>query len=320
MQNQMLIKDISISRAVSSDYPSILEFLVESTHLYPAIDNWWTEKVVPGVLEGRRVIYVLKKEDTIKGLFIGKKGRSNSKICTLRLENDVKENGFGKALLLEGLRHIIDKSTKNITVTVSEAAESSVARFFESLGFRNIANVRNRYSHGVDEHIYICPVPHHLSSLLLEPTCAKNDASIGQDAAILFSLKPQFADLVINGKKQVEFRRRFSSTMQGSLAYFYVSSPVKRIMFSSILSKVHHCDVNYLWKQFCSIGGVSKKDYFSYFTGTNNGYAIELDNVKALSKMLSLDYIRNTYMPSFRPPQSHYILRQNSPLFRLLET
>lgn len=319
MQKQVPVEDISIRPAVFNDYPSIFEFLIESTHLYPAIDDWWKKKVLPGVLEGIRVIYVLKKADIIKGLFIGKKG-TNSKVCTLRLKDDVKKNGLGKALLLVGLCQIIDESTKDITVTISEAAESNVARFFESLGFHNVANVRNRYSHGVDEHIYTCSVSNHLTSFLLARTHAENDISVRKNSALLFSLKPQFADLVINGEKRVEFRRRFSRNMDGSLAYFYISSPIKCIMFSSILSKVHYSDVNDLWKRFCSIGGVSEKDYFTYFNGTNKGYAIELDNVKILSKMLSLDSIRNRYIPSFRPPQSFYHLRHDSPLFRILET
>jgi len=273
MQEQMPIKNISIRPAVLNDYPSISEFLAESTHLYPAIDSWWKKKVMPSTLEGGRVIYVLKKEDTIKGLFIGKKG-SNAKVCTLRLKDDVKKIGLGKALLLEGLRHMIDKSTENITATISEAAESSVAKFFESLGFHNVANVRNRYCHGVDEHIYTCPVRYHLTSFLLAQANAERNTNFRQNSALLFSLKPQFADLVINGEKRVEFRRRFSTNMEGALAYFYISSPIKCIMFSSMLSKVHYSNVNDLWKQFHSIGGVSEKAYFTYFDGTNNGYAI----------------------------------------------
>lgn len=311
-------KDISIRPAASNDYHSIFEFLVESTHLYPAIDSWWKKKVLPSVLEGGRVIYVLKKKDTIKGLFIGKKG-SNTKICTLRLKDDVKETGLGKALLLEGLRHTIDQATKDITVTVSEAAESNVARFFESFGFHNIANLRNRYSHGVDEHIYTCPVPSHLTSFLLAQTQTENNTNFKRNPALLFSLKPQFADSVINRKKRIEFRRRFSKNMEGALAYFYISSPIRRIMFSSVLSKVHCSDVNDLWKRFHSIGGVSEEDYFAYFKGTNNGYAIELDDVKILSEVLSLDAIRRRYMPCFRPPQSYYNLKHDSPLFRILD-
>jgi predicted transcriptional regulator len=319
MQTQMAIKDISISPAVFSDYPSIFEFLIESNHLYPAIDNWWKNKVLPSTHEGNRVIYVLKEKDTIKGLFIGKKG-TNAKICTLRLKDDVKKNGLGKALLLEGLRHTINKSTKNITATISEAAESSVTRFFELLGFHNIANSRHRYSYGVDEHIYHCSNPHYLTSYLFSQMHAENDSNFRHNFALLFSLKPQFADLVIKGSKRVEFRRRFSTKMEGAFAYFYISSPIKRIMFSSMLSKVHYSNVNDLWKRFHSIGGVSEEDYFAYFNGTNNGYAIELDNVQILSKMLSLESIRDRFMPTFRPPQSYYNLRYDSPLFRMLGT
>ena len=232
----------------------------------------------------------------------------------------MKKIGLGKALLSEGLRHTIDKSTKDIKVTVSEAAEPSVARFVESLGFHNIANIRNRYSHGMDEHIYSCPVPYHLTSRSLARAHTENDTNFRQNSALLFSLKPQFADLVIRGEKRVEFRRRFSTNMEGALAYFYISSPVKCIMFSSILSKVHYSNVSDLWKRFCSIGGVSEKDFFTYFNGINDGYAIELDNVKILSKKWSLDSIRNSHIPSFRPPQSYYNLRYDSPLFRMLGT
>lgn len=319
MQNQVPIKNISIKPAASDDYPSIFEFLIESNHLYPEIDNWWKGKVLPGVIDGSRVIYVLKTADNIKGLFIGKKG-TNSKICALRLKDEAKKNGFGKALLSKGLYHTINESTKNIIVTVSEAAEPNVASFFESLGFNNIANVRNRYCHGVDEHIYTCPVSNNLMSSLLAWMNAENDINGRKSSAILFSLKPQFANLIMNGKKRVEFRRRFSKGIDGSLAYFYISSPINAIMFSSILSKTHYSDVNDLWARFCSIGGISEKDFFTYFNGANYGYAIELDNVKILSEKMSLESIRNRYIPSFRPPQSFYNLRNDSPLLPILET
>ena len=46
---------------------------------------------------------------------------------------------------------------------------------------------------------------------------------------LLFSLKPQYADLVFEGLKHAELRRRITPDMKDRDVFIYVSSPIRQL-------------------------------------------------------------------------------------------
>jgi predicted transcriptional regulator/ribosomal protein S18 acetylase RimI-like enzyme len=318
---------ILIRRATPDDYSAIQEFLVESGGIYPGIVEWWRRRVIPEDGTLRRVLLVADSGDTIEGLFIGKAGE-HAKLCTLRLREGIRRQGVGSSLVVEGFRHLLSAETTDVHVTVSEGAEPECVPFFESIGFRRTAVLPDRYVKGLDEFVYGCSVG-ELSAYLDERTPSVLEHTLfgaipgaqeerRQGANILMSLQPRYADLFLKGKKTVEFRRRFSRKYRGSRIIFYVSSPVRTLLFSALIAEVEQAHTAKLWSSYGDSGGISRQEFDHYFTGREYGYAISLSDVEVLRAQVTLDQIR-TVCPGLRPPQSFQLIPPNSRLLHAVE-
>ena len=227
-------------------------------------------------------------------------------------------------LVTEGLSGLLDRETKSVHVTISEAADEGVLPFFESIGFWQAGISPDRYRHGVAE--YVCRssvevvnqlVRDHLSRGVDHTLFGARPLELATEKTLLMSLKPQFAELILEGKKSVEFRRRFSPKHTGATVLFYVSNPVREFKFTARIASVEHKKTLELWSDFGHEGGVSKTTFDDYFRGLDRGYAIVLDRVSPVSHRLNLRQAQ-ALLPGFRPPQSFQTIQSHSPLLRAL--
>lgn len=120
--------------------------------------------------------------------------------------------------------------------------------------------------------------------------------------AVLLSIKPKYADLILAGSKRVEFRRTWAA--QGvDLIILYSSSPVRKIVGIVEVDEVINATHATLWK-ICTEngGGVRKDELRSYFQGKTYGNAVMLGKVFKLSKLIEpSELITNFVAPqSFR--------------------
>ena len=298
-------------------WPAIRKLLLESSHLYPGIEVWWEKTVVPELHTRRRVLILLDGADKINGVFIAKAG-IHAKVCTLRLREEARNQGLGTALMAEGLRSLLQSRTKDVLVTISDAARASCQPFFEAFGFRCMAHKKGRYVRGVDELIYkgsARELRHILRDLLQHHAGAKKQS--GRNGAVLFSLKPEFAQMFLLGTKSVEFRRRFSRKHAGSTAVFYVTHPIHQFLFSGVISDVDQASASRLWQDYGRSSGVPRDAFRRYFKGVTHGFAIVLQGCRPLPKQMTLKGVRN-FLPHVRPPQSFKFLDPGSPLVEIL--
>ncbi len=324
MQNGGRRERLLIRPAQKQDFEAIRDFLIESSHIYPGIDLWWDRRVAPQAHNGRRVIFVLDDGQSLQGLFIGKSGPS-AKICTLRLREPVRRQGIGRALVTEGFHGLLAADTNAVHVTISEGAEQGCKAFFESIGFRRRAIERNRYRKGLDEFVYSCEA-RELAQVLhadlaggLERTLfGAMPRQLPAQQTLLISLRPKFAELVLKGRKTIEFRRKFSTRYRGATAVFYVTHPVRQFLFSATIAAVEHAHTKTLWSNYRTEGAVAKDAFEDYFSGTEQGFAIRLENVTELPTALELNDAKRL-CPQFRPPQSFQTLPPESPLLRALD-
>jgi len=294
-----------IRQAGHHDEREIRAFLLASSHLYPEIGQWWETKVKPDLARGRRIAFVVDAGKGVEGLFVGKPGR-DAKLCTLRLSRHLHGRRIGSALLAYGLSHLLAPDTEHVHVTVSEATEPGCRAFFESFGFQPMATIDDRYVPGVAEYIYGAPAD-KLSEVVREelgrgimPTLfgARCREAPRPDGRILvMSLRPEYADLVLSGKKTVEFRRRF--------------------LFAAVIAGVDGLPKTDLWSKYRRDGGVSKSVFDSYFVGTAQGFALRLADIALLQNTMSLQDARRL-CPGLRPPQSFMRLRTDSRLVPVL--
>jgi len=323
-ENNVDLSGLLIRPAQKDDYGKIREFLLESSNLYPDIESWWRNRVRAGFEQNRRIVLVVDSGRSIDGLFIGKPGDS-AKICTLRLREYVRNQGVGRVLVTEGLSRLLARSPSRFHVTISEGAEEGCASFFESIGFYRVAVEPNRYKNGVDEFIYssstgnVAQVINNKLTEGIERTLfGVVPKQMPNEHTILMSLRPEFADLVLHGRKTIEFRRRFSKKHEGATIVFYVSSPIKRFMFAATITRVDHRKKQHLWNSYQEEGGISRNKFEEYFIGLEYGYAIHLADIRHIPNQLGLDQAREIF-PKLRPPQSFQTLQAKSPLARALQ-
>ena len=321
--NAEQLNNLLIRPAQEDDYAKISDFLLESSNLYPDIKFWWKNRVRPTFEEGKRVVLVVDSGSSLEGLFIGKLGDS-AKLCTLRLRESVRNQGIGRVLVTEGLNRLLDCNPSQFHVTISEGAEEGCTAFFESVGFRRIAIQPNRYKIGVDEFVYSCSrdeimetINNELAQGLERTLFGVAPVQMPGEHTLLMSLRPEFAELMLQGRKTIEFRRRFSKKYEGATIVFYITRPVKQFMFSAIITKVDHRQKEHLWYIHQEQGGISRSVFDHYFSGTSYGYAIHLSNVTKIPNQLRLEHAQEIH-PELRPPQSFQRLEPRSPLMRAL--
>ena len=118
--------------------------------------------------------------------------------------------------------------------------------------------------------------------------------------AILLSIKPKYADLILAGSKRVELRRSWAA-QDVSVIVLYSSSPIQRIVGVVEVEKVVIASPTALWK-ICTErgGGLTRKELRSYFLGKSQGVAVLLGRVFKPVR----DFEPKEIISSFVPPQS----------------
>lgn len=118
--------------------------------------------------------------------------------------------------------------------------------------------------------------------------------------AVLLSVKPRFADLIVSGTKQVEFRRVWAQEHVPWIAV-YSSTPTQKIIGIVEVESVVLASASTLWGMNGSLGGgLTRTELRSYFAGRVKGYAVMLGRVlRPHSPVEPAEVIRG-----FRAPQS----------------
>lgn len=282
----------------------IKEFLFESSTIYPSIGSWWDKRVVPGLKNKERVCHTIIINGEIAALSIIKLARSSSKLCTFRVQNKYRGIGIGQFLLDKTLSKL--SRSKQIHYTISEEVQNQYGDFFSSCGFSLLAWKKNYYVKGMDELVFSN-----------SPNIFAKKMRTDTKKLILFSIKPEYAGLIEQGEKFVEFRRRFSPHINSAKALFYVSHPVREIRFMADIYNIVRLEPTKLWEQFSNSAGVNFEGFNDYFKGTAKGSALILNNVRPLPRPLSLDHLR-LKLQSFQPPQSYRVVEANDALCSLI--
>jgi predicted transcriptional regulator len=103
-------------------------------------------------------------------------------------------------------------------------------------------------------------------------------------SAILLSVKPKFADLIVDGSKLVELRRTVPAQAVGTIA-IYSSSPVQAIVALADVKETIEASPTKLWSiAKDNGGGLTRAELMDYFDSKKTGFAIMLQNVRVYGK------------------------------------
>lgn len=88
----------------------------------------------------------------------------------------------------------------------------------------------------------------------------------------LMSIKPEFAFRLLSGEKRVEFRRR-PAARKISHIVVYATRPVGAVVGVLEVEGLTCGTPRELWDAYAAVGGIGRKDFFDYFSGTSAGVA-----------------------------------------------
>ncbi|CAN5903732.1 ASCH domain protein [soil metagenome] len=119
-------------------------------------------------------------------------------------------------------------------------------------------------------------------------------------SAILLSVKPRFADLIVAGSKLVELRRAIPAQPVDAIV-IYSSSPIQALVAIARVKEIVEATPSKLWTIANNNGGgVTKTELLAYFEGKKTGFALMLENIRIFEKPVSPKRI----FKLFTPPQS----------------
>lgn len=129
--------------------------------------------------------------------------------------------------------------------------------------------------------------------------------------ALLLSLRPRFAQAILEGTKTIELRRTRVSAPPGTLLVLYASSPVMAVVGVATLAERDTASPATIWRRYRGRLGLSRAEFSDYFTGAEHATALSIADPRTLPYPLTLARLR-TYS-AFQPPQSYRYIAPTDP-------
>ncbi len=127
--------------------------------------------------------------------------------------------------------------------------------------------------------------------------------------ALLLTIKSEFANMIFDGTKSVELRRRRPRVAPGDYLIIYVPAPFKRIAGVVMVKDVIEARIHTLWRKIRAQCGIPHRDFLSYFSGVSVGFGIRVMRPARLGSPVPLETLR-AIEPSFSPQGYKYLSRE----------
>lgn len=140
---------------------------------------------------------------------------------------------------------------------------------------------------------------------------------MNEEAHALISLEERFAEGILNGNKVVELRRRPMRLAVGTTIWMYVKVPVGKVVGSAQVQSVHALAPSTLWRKYGGVSGLTRPEFFEYYSGVVRGFVLVLGNPARLQSPLPLKRLRSLN-DGFQPPQFFAYLASDSAIVSAL--
>lgn len=298
-----------------SDHLANFKDLILSNHqMYPKIECWLSEKVLPGIRQDERVAFIGYLDEKPAVSAVVKKG-NDAKFCHLRIHEDLQESNLGEVFFSLMSLEVRDLA-KDIHFTLPESLWKVKGPFFQSFGFHSAKLAEAQYRFWDNELACSASFSSVWSSVLHKMPKLSHLYSLGgftPDNQILMSIKPEYAERIMNRKKSVELRRKFSTRWIDHRINIYASAPVMSLMGEARIAGVVRNKPEVIWERFHDQIGCSRAEFDNYAAGTDELYAIELDDIKRYRNRLPLTDMSHLLNQNLTPPQSYMTLERGKP-------
>jgi predicted transcriptional regulator len=114
------------------------------------------------------------------------------------------------------------------------------------------------------------------------------------------SIKPHFAEAILNGVKKFEFRRKLFKDEKVDTIVIYASKPVAMVVGEFSVDEILTSHPDDLWQVTESASGIDREYFDRYFLGCERGHAIRVGTVVRYESPKNLEEAVNLR----HPPQS----------------
>ncbi|GAB1366446.1 ASCH domain-containing protein [Candidatus Cloacimonadaceae bacterium] len=118
------------------------------------------------------------------------------------------------------------------------------------------------------------------------------------------SIKPEYAESILNGSKRYEFRKKVFTRSDVTHVVLYASSPVKKVVGEFEIAYIIKDDLNSLWQRTKDNAGIDRNCFDNYFMNHSEGHAIAINKVIKYLEPYDLKAVFNV-----DPPQSYLYLK-----------
>jgi predicted transcriptional regulator len=299
----------------STDHWRAFENLILSNEdMYPGINHWLHKKVTKDLATPARVAYVAYLGHTPIASAVLKRGRS-SKFCHVRIDDEFQDMGLGE-VLFSLMALDVRSVAEEIHFTLPESLWGRRRGFFESFGFTRATIASSQYR--LFEQELRCSASfdtvwqaaqEKLPVLMARSVIDKHEA----DGALLMSVRPRYAELILSGTKSVEIRRRFSPRWAGYRLCLYAAHPVCSVVGEARIAQVIPGRPAFIWDMLGPKIGCTKEEFDAYVRGSEEVSAIVLRDSRVYSPPLHREEIRRLSGMSLRPPQSYFLVEPGRP-------
>jgi predicted transcriptional regulator len=126
---------------------------------------------------------------------------------------------------------------------------------------------------------------------------------IDPDRRILLSLKPRYADAILDGSKTIELRRTRPRIEIPTDALIYASSPRCAVVGTCRIVEVVEFTPLGMWRLHGRESAIDYAAYKAYFTECATAYGLVVSSPGRLENEIGLSAIREIWR-GFQPPQS----------------
>ncbi|MDU9024223.1 ASCH domain-containing protein [Pseudomonas corrugata] len=122
---------------------------------------------------------------------------------------------------------------------------------------------------------------------------------------VLLSIKPEYAEKILQGKKRFEFRKSIFRNPDVKTVVIYATMPVGKVIGEFDFEEVLSDNPKEIWSQTSRFSGITKKFFNEYFYGRELAHAIKVAAVRRYDTPQNLKEL----IPGGSAPQSFCYIR-----------
>lgn len=120
---------------------------------------------------------------------------------------------------------------------------------------------------------------------------------------LLISVKPEFANKIMEGSKTIELRKSAPKTEKGDIIVIYSTMPEKAVLGIGTVGEIIKSSPEDIWSNYSDRLGIDKIRFDQYYSGHKSAIGIAINNIRKFREKVPLSIMKERF-PRFSPPQT----------------